>query len=175
MTETRTQIRTYVDSHPGVHFNGLVRSLDLAPGQVQHHVRRLVETGELAREAFYGRTHYYGPAVTAWERAAIALYHRETARNVLDALLEDGEARPAELTEEVGVARSTLEWHVGHLEAEGVVRKERDIRNRVTLVLTRPAATEAVVSRLDTDRVVAVEHGAETGGGGTAERPVDAD
>lgn len=173
MTETRTQIRTYVDSHPGVHFNGLVRSLDLAPGQVQHHVRRLVEAEAVVREEFYGRTHYYSPGLTEWERATVALYHRGTARKVLEALLEDEEARPAALAEDLGVARSTLEWHVGHLEAEGVVEKKRDIRNRVTLVLDRPAATAALLSRLDADAVAAMERNADAAG--TGEAPVDAD
>ncbi|MUV58056.1 winged helix-turn-helix transcriptional regulator [Halogeometricum sp. CBA1124] len=173
MTDTRTQIRTYVDSHPGVHFNGLVRSLDLAPGQVQHHVRRLVDAERLVREEFYGRTHYYPPGLTEWERATVALYHRDTARAILTRLLDDGEARPAALAEELGVARSTLEWHVGHLEEQGVLQKQRDIRNRVTLVLERPAATAAVLARLDAAAVGSAEPKGERPRG--AETAADAD
>ncbi|ADQ65624.1 hypothetical protein C499_08352 [Halogeometricum borinquense DSM 11551] len=173
MTDTRIQIRTYVDSHPGIHFNGLVRSLDLAPGQVQHHVRRLIDSDRLVREEFYGRTHYYPPGLTEWERATVALYHRETARNILTTLLDAEEARPASLAEDLGVARSTLEWHVGHLEEEGIVRKERDIRNRVTLVLERPAATAALLARLDSETVGTAGRDVEHSTG--AETPVDAD
>ncbi|MGM0397617.1 MAG: winged helix-turn-helix transcriptional regulator, partial [Halobacteriota archaeon] len=38
MVETRTRIAEAVRTQPGIHFNGLVRSLDLATGQVQYHL-----------------------------------------------------------------------------------------------------------------------------------------
>ena len=141
MSSTRARVADHVAAHPGVHFNQLVRALDLAPGQVQHHVRRLVDDGRVERAEFYGRTHYYPPAFDAWERGALALFRRETARDVLGYLLERGDARPAEVADAVGVARSTLEWHVDHLVERDAVRKERDARNRVTLTLSRPEAT----------------------------------
>ncbi|MFB6122126.1 MAG: winged helix-turn-helix transcriptional regulator [Haloferacaceae archaeon] len=141
MSETRARLEEYVDDYPGVHFNELVRALDLAPGQVQHHIRRLVDAGAVVREEFYGQTHYYPPEFDAWERGALALFRRETTRDVLGYLLEHGDAKPSEVADAVGIARSTLEWHLDHLTERDVVRKERDLRNRVTLTLARPEAT----------------------------------
>jgi predicted transcriptional regulator len=148
MTETRTQITEYVGSHPGIHFNELVRSLDLAPGQTQHHVRRLVGDGRIRRAEYYGRTHYYPPEFDEWERATLALFRRETARDVLGVLLREGSARPDAVAGELEIARSTLEWHLDHLVEQEIVRKERDIRNRVTLVLERPEETAALLARV---------------------------
>lgn len=141
MSDTRTRIAAHVRGHPGVHFNELVRGTDLAPGQVQYHLRRLLGEGTVTAEKLYGKTHYYPPTFGDWERGTLALVRRETARDVISTLLERGPASPAAVADDVGVARSTLEWHLDHLVEQDVVEKERDSRNRVTLVLVRPDET----------------------------------
>ena len=141
MSETRTRIRIQIIRQPGVHFNELVRTLDIAPGQVQHHVRRLVGDGSVTAESFYGKTHYYPPDFGAWERGTLALFRRETSRDVLGYLLESGSSRPQIIADELGIARSTLEWHVDHLVEQDVVEKERNSQNHVTLVITHPDRT----------------------------------
>jgi predicted transcriptional regulator len=148
MTETRTRIAEQVESRPGVHFNDLVRRSELAPGQVQYHLRDLLSENRLASEHLYGKTHYYPPEYDDWERSALALFRRETARNVLVSLLERETARPATLADDIGIARSTLEWHVGHLVEQDLVEKRRDARNRVTLAPTRPEATARLLAAI---------------------------
>ncbi|MFB6130215.1 MAG: winged helix-turn-helix transcriptional regulator [Salinigranum sp.] len=146
MTETRDRIAAYVRENPGVHFNDLVRDLDLAPGQVQYHLRRLRRGDDVDSEHLYGRTHYYPPAFDEWERRALALVRRETSRDVLGYLLERDEADPESVAEAVGIARSTLEWHLDHLVAESIVEKRYDERGRVTLTLARPEATARLLA-----------------------------
>lgn len=128
MTETRVRIEQAIADIPGIHFNGLVRHLDLAPGQVQYHLRRLHEQGTVVSEQLYGRTQYYPPEYDAFDRAVIALLRRETARDILVYLLDRGRARPDEVTEAIGIARSTLEWHLDHLEPNDLVRKHQTER-----------------------------------------------
>lgn len=137
MTDTRDTIESYVEENPGVHFNELVRSLDLAVGQVQHHVYRLLNTGRLVEEDLYGRSHYYPDEYDAWERRALALLRRETARDIVIYLIHHDEVRPNDVTEDVGIARSTLEWHLDNLVEQDVVEKRRDDRNRVLLSVSR--------------------------------------
>ena len=141
MSETRTRIRIQIFRQPGIHFNELVRTLDIAPGQVQHHVRRLISDDAVNEESFYGRTHYYPPEFDAWERSTLALFRRETSRDVLGYLLESGPSRPQTIADELGIARSTLEWHVDHLAEQDVVKKERSSRNHVTLIVSHPDRT----------------------------------
>jgi predicted transcriptional regulator len=147
VTDTRERIAAHVEARPGVHFRGLVRDLDLAPGQVQYHLRRLVGD-EVVAEALYGRTHYYPPEFSAWERGALALVRRETARDALGYLMAEGPSPPGEVAAGIGVARSTLEWHLDHLEAQGVVEKRRDGR-RVTLALARPDDTADLLAAVE--------------------------
>lgn len=147
MNATRERVAAHVREDPGVHFNALVRALDVAPGQAQHHLRRLVADGRVAEAALYGRTHYYPPEYDDWERRALALLRRETAAGVVAHLLEHGERRPATVAEDVGIARSTLSWHVSRLVEAGVVEKRRD--GALTLALARPEATLCLLDAAD--------------------------
>jgi predicted transcriptional regulator len=141
MSETRARIARHVARNPGVHFSELVRELGFASGQVQYHTRKLVAEGEIEREEAYGKTHYFEPGFDPWERRLLALFRRETTRGVIGYLLEHDGATPSAVADELDIARSTLEWHLDRLIDEDVIRKERDIRNRVTLELTHPERT----------------------------------
>lgn len=149
MTESRTRVRRAVDEVPGIHFNGLVRRLGIAPGQVQHHLRRLVGEGAVERLSLYGRTHYFPSDMAPGDRGALAVCHRETARDVLVYLLEAGPSEPAAAAEALGIARSTLEWHLDHLVEQGLVQKRRRGGNRVELRLVDPEATVELLAEIE--------------------------
>ena len=149
MTETRRRIVDAVRQTPGIHFNGLVRSLDLATGQVQHHVKRLLDEDAIVATDIYGRTHYYPSEFDESERRALALLRRETAREIVAAVFDSEEARPGEIAESLGLARSTLEWHLDHLQEQDLIAKRRDENNQVVLELVRPEWTIEVVKRAD--------------------------
>ncbi len=148
MTHQRERIREYIATNPGQHFNGLARALDLAPGQVQYHLKKLRRQDRIVQERLYGRTHYYAPEYDAWERGAIALLRRETARDILIYLLDEGPSAPGAVAETLDVARSTLEWHLGHLTAQDLVEKRRDRHNHVTLVVSEPEKTVALLDEI---------------------------
>ena len=146
--DTRARIADHVAANPGVHFSELVRALDLAPGQVQYHLRQLRDE-EVVAEDRYGRTHYYPPDCDAFERRAIAVLRRETAADVVATLLRRGPSSPGSVAEDVDIARSTLEFHLDRLTDLGIVAKRRDERGRVTLVLERPEETAAILRTVD--------------------------
>ena len=148
MSDVRHDIRNRVSTDPGIHFNALVRELDLASGQTQYHVRRLLRSGEIVSEELYGRTHYYPTDYDDWDRRALALLRRETCRDVLVYLIEHGPARPDEVADALGIARSTLEWHLDHLLECDLVEKRYGERNRVTLHLASPERTGKLLARV---------------------------
>ena len=157
MTETRERIAAHVRDRPGVHFSGIVRGLDLAPGQVQYHLRRLQRTGRVTETGLFGRTHYYPPGFDPWERRALALLRRETAGDIVASLVVDGPCSPAAVADRLDLARSTLSWHVDRLESSGLVERRRDDRGRVTLSLADRDRTVALLEKVEparTDRVV---------------------
>lgn len=142
---TRQRIAARVRRDPGIHFNELVRELDLAPGQVQYHLRRL--DGVVADDR-YGRTHYFPPEYDARERAALALLRRETAADVVSVLMDDGPLPGGETAERAGIARSTLSWHLDRLVEADLVEKRYD-RGRVVLSLADSARTARLLDRAD--------------------------
>ena len=157
MNDTRDQIRAHVQANAGIHFNQLVRESEFAPGQIQYHVRRLIDADALVREELYGQTHYYPPAYDPWERATLALFRRETAREIIVHLIEHDAARPNEVAAALGIARSTLEWHLARLCEQVIVEKHYDERGRVTLHLAQPERTGrllATVTPTGPDRLI---------------------
>lgn len=159
MTETipKDEITECVERNPGIHFNELVRSVSLATGQVQYHMYRLMDDGELDGADLYGRTHYYPAEYPEENRGAVALLRRETAREIVLHLVEKGESRPEGLADELGIARSTLEWHVGRLQEQGLVEKNHGGDGRVSLTAVDEERTAELLSDISpslSDRLV---------------------
>lgn len=148
MTDHRRRLEHAITTHPGIHFNGLVRELELARGQVQFHLRHLLGEGSIEQASLYGRTHYFPPGVGAFERGALAVLRRETARDIMVILLDEGPTRPAAVSDALGIARSTLAWHVDHLVEQGLVEKDRS-GGRVTLVPTRATETVRLLAAIE--------------------------
>lgn len=149
MSDQRTRIICRISETPGIHFNELVRELNLASGQVQYHIRRLLQDGRVRRYHLYGRTHYYPPEYDEGEQRVLALLRRETARDILLYLIEHGPTAPATVADDLDIARSTLEWQLDRLTEQDLVAKQRDHRNRVTLVLQRPTETARLLAEID--------------------------
>ncbi|MDZ7687459.1 MAG: winged helix-turn-helix transcriptional regulator [Halobacteriales archaeon] len=159
MTETapRDEITECVEKNPGIHFNELVRSVSLATGQVQYHMYSLLEDGEVDDTDLYGRTHYYPAEYPEEDRGAVSLLRRETARQVVLQLVENGECRPEEVSDALGIARSTLEWHVGRLVEQNLVEKRHGDDGRVTVSAVDEERTVEMLSDISpslSDRLV---------------------
>lgn len=142
MTDVRQRVREHVRDNPGVHFNALTRNLDVATGQAQYHLHRLDRQDAVVAERIRGRTHYFTPEYDAWERRTLALYRRDTDRDLVALLLDDGRLPAATLADRLGLARSTVSWHLDSLSDAGVVETSRGARGRVEVSLARPAETD---------------------------------
>lgn len=138
---TRDRIHDHVQANPGTHFNAIVRRLDIASGQAQYHLRRLAADDTIHAESRYGRTHYFTGEFDPWERHAVAVLRRETARDVSSVILAHGPTTPTAVADELGIARSTLEYHLDNLADADLVRKNHDDGGRVTLAAPHPEAT----------------------------------
>ena len=145
MTDTRSRVRSHVESNPGVHFNAVSRNLDIATGQTQYHLRRLLRADRLDSAEICGRTHYFSGGYSTHEQAAIALMRRETTRELV-MLLET--ASPETIAERLELARSTVEWHLSNLVEHDLVEKEYDGRS-VSVRPTRPELLGETLVEID--------------------------
>lgn len=161
MSETRARIQKCVQHNPGVHFNDISRRLDIATGQTQYHLRKLRRDSRIEREDVRGRTHFFPPTYTSWERETIALLRRETTRDIVVLLLNRGAAKPDEVAGRLGLARSTVEWHLANLLEHDVASKhtvpDGDGAERVVVELTEPQDVYRLLREIEprlTDRLV---------------------
>jgi predicted transcriptional regulator len=155
MSDTRDQIRRCVHDIPGIHFSRVSRELDLATGQVQYHLYRLIRADKIVSEEISGQTHYFAPDFDPWERHAIAFLQRETPREIIVRLHANGPTRPKTLASDLDLARSTIAWHVSNLVEHGIV--EKSDATPMTLSLTRTKRTAALLDAVSPslpDRVV---------------------
>ncbi len=160
MSETRARIQQCVHREPGIHFNEISRRLDIATGQSQHHLKRLQRNGRVTREEVCGRTHFYPPTYSTWEREAIALLRRETTREIVAYLLRNDHVYPAVLADQLGIARSTAEWHLSNL-IEYDIAEKRTVTDgstgRTVVTLTKPDAVYRLLREVEpgfTDKLV---------------------
>ena len=156
MSETRTRVMRHVEANPGVHFNAISRELDIATGQTQYHVRKLLREGGVISEQVCGRTHYFADGYSETERAAIALLRRETTREVVFELLRQDGMSPDDLADRVGVVRSTVEWHLSNLLDNDLAEKRYNGRE-VTVHLAEPELLKELLVTVDptvADRLV---------------------
>lgn len=161
MSAARAEIRDRISSEPGIHFNELRRSLDLATGQIQYHTRVLRQENKIVQEDIGGRSHFYLPTYGMWEREAIAMLRRETARGIIIYLLTHEKASPDAICKQLHIARSTFEWHVSNLVDFDIVEKQKrpssDGVQRVEVRLTDPETTYRLLREIEprvTDRLV---------------------
>jgi predicted transcriptional regulator len=146
MNPTRRKIRAQVYATVGIHFNELVRNSAFAVGQIQYHIHRLINDGELNYGEFYGQTHYYPPEYDKRDQIIVALLRRETSYKIVRYLSEHKSSTPSEITDELVIARGTLEYHLDRLIESDLVEKQYDDKARVILRLEDPEETTELIA-----------------------------
>ena len=149
MTQVRKRIHREIRASPGIHFNELVRTLDLAPGQVQYHIKQLISTGSIIPESAWGRTHYYPSGIDSEDRRAIAVVRRETSEALLKTLIETDPCSPMDLADDLDIARSTLEYHLDRMVEVGLVEKVHGLGGEVTVSIVDPDRAELLLSLVE--------------------------
>ena len=150
-------IERCIRENPGMHFSGISRKVGAATGQLQHHLRKLVEDRKVVSEKISGRRHYFPPEFKKNEMKKIAFLRRETKRDVLITLIQLSGGTPQEVADTVGIARSTAEHHIDDLEEVDLVEKrygdgrvylEPNVKEAVELLdVVDPSSLDRAVDR----------------------------
>lgn len=146
---TRRRIHDLVADEPGIHFSELRRRTDTSPGNLDHHLHRMVEEGLLEHHESAGYRCFFLPGAIPDEIAeTLDRVRSPTARRVLAHLASNRATTGAELAEALGRAPSTIAYHVDRLSDAGLVDRE-DSGDRVELTPTERG--RSVVDLLDLD------------------------
>jgi predicted transcriptional regulator len=123
------RVLRYVLAHEGAHFREIQRNLRLATGQADHHLRRLVRVGLLARTRLGGEVHFFPVSRPRAERRPMAALRHPARRTVSRALLDGAPVQLRELVARTGVPESTLLHHLRTLVKAGVVYRAQQGRS----------------------------------------------
>lgn len=138
-SQPRQAILGYVATTPGAHFSKLRDDLTLGTGETQHHVRRLLEKGQLeARRDGEYRRFFRAGQFSSREQVAFGYLRRPTARGIIIELLRTPQATGKELATALDVSRPTISKHAAELADAGFLDREdgyRLVESETLLVL----------------------------------------
>lgn len=134
-TGPRARILRCVLDRPGIHLREVEREAELPLGQVLYHLDRLERMGILvsARDAGF-RRYYPAHDVGRGEKRFLAALRHEVPRRVLLHLLQ-APANHKEIQDTLGLAPSTLSFHLARLLASGVLTRRREGASNVYTLL----------------------------------------
>lgn len=140
---TRAEIARLVTQRPGIHFREIVRTTDWSRGTVEHHLRKLLDTGMIT-ESSRGRYTCYFPRGDVDRRLmdAVAVLKSDGARRVLEAVLDSPGISATEAAAAAGLSRQAAHVHLRRMVAAGLATSRR--RGRTAGAIATPLAEEAL-------------------------------
>lgn len=122
----RADILECVAKTPGAHLRGIERMTGLPLGQVLYHLDRLERMGLVASSRDAGfRRYYLTKDVGRTEKKYLAALRHEVPRRLVVTLLETPGLPHKDLQATLGVAGSTLSFHLERLLASGVLVRQK--------------------------------------------------
>jgi len=141
--ERRDEILNAIRAEPGITFRELARKLGLGLGDLQYHLRKLEDEGEIFSRRVGKRRYIFPQGLEEDAQKLLIAISTETRRKILLRLME-GPLDQKTLSRAVGVSQPTVSYHMGELVKLGIVEAERRGRN----VVYRLSYDPEVVARL---------------------------
>lgn len=128
----RRAVYRHVLQYPGVHLRGVEQQLGISSALASYHLRELEKGGWLRSYDMEGYTRWFpGPrsreaSLGRKERRLLGLLREEATLNIALLLLDRGALTHGELVQELGLAKSTVSYHVAKLERAGLLRRREE-------------------------------------------------
>ncbi|GAB7015376.1 winged helix-turn-helix transcriptional regulator [Methanogenium cariaci] len=121
--DTRQKIYECIRKNPGIHLRGIVKETNVSLGTLRYHINQLCKNHNLAILEGKGHTHYFENSGTYSVSQQNVLKHMRnaTTRNILEVLAANPSATRKDIAESLGIAGSTITWHMKRLEEDGVI------------------------------------------------------
>lgn len=125
----RSRIYACIRDHPGIAPMEIARITGINRGTTRYHLSRLREAGLVSILHRDGRVGYFRSGDYDTAEKVVHLHLRnDLRRQILGLLLEEPGVTQSEVADTIGVARSTVAWHMRRLVADGLVGANRDGR-----------------------------------------------
>jgi predicted transcriptional regulator len=137
--EARRRVYEYVQRFPGLHLREIARGAGMETNHAKYHLRYLEKHGLLSSRREEGYWRFFAKeegsvglreSLAPQEKTVLALLRQPVPLHAILLLLENETASAEELRAKVGVAHSTLLYHMEKLERAGVVASDPAGRER---------------------------------------------
>ena len=118
----RAQVLQLVQAEPGIHFQDMARRLDMGRGNLEHHLRKMLAAGLLTKVQNGGYACYFPKGSTDHKvMQAAPVLRSQGGRAVFDAVRANPGASSRDLAVALGLAPSTVSYHLKRLQDAGLV------------------------------------------------------
>lgn len=161
--DARRRIYQHVLDFPGLHLREIARGLRLDPNHVKYHLEYLEKHDLVSIRREDGYVRYFprvegtvGPrdVLNPDEKRVLAMLRQPVPLHAILILLDRGALSHGELAATLGLAPSTLSYHVRKMEASGLVAGEFLGRERVLSVARPDEVTSLLVRYRPPDELV---------------------
>lgn len=127
--DVRKRVYDAIRRYPGIHVRGLERNVGVSAALVSYHLRKLVEEAFVEAHDQGGYARYYPTSkgksarVTGEDLPLVGLLREGVPLHVALLLLDHGPLTHGELVEKLGVAKSTVSYHLAKLAEVGMVER----------------------------------------------------
>src|SRR2546428_6817051 len=158
---SRVRVKLIVFLSPGVHLRELQRLLGMSFNSTRYLVDKLTKAGEIVRVEEGGYSRLYPSGTSEAERTLFAVVRAETDRKILSSLLTDLILSNKRLSEQTGLAKSTISEHLAELVRMGIVKTLQIDETSLAYELEQPETIPLLLKSLNhslrskaTDRLI---------------------
>lgn len=122
--DARKRLLRLIGEYPGLHLRELAREARLSEALAGYHLGHLVAAGHVVDRAEHGFRRFYpvkGPALSERDLQHLSLLRQPVPLQIVVRLAERSPATHQELTDMLGLAKSTVSYHLAKLQEAGVV------------------------------------------------------
>jgi predicted transcriptional regulator len=138
----RANVYGYIQEHPGTPFSVIAEDNGINRGTLHYHLHILLREGKISERREGGRTTYFenDGKYSPDEKQILSRLRAGTAREICMFIAMRRSATRSEIARRMGIAPSSVSWHLSRLNSSGVVVSEKEGR-KTTYRLTSSAAT----------------------------------
>jgi len=130
--ERREMIYNYIKAHPGEHFRGVQRALNLEVGVIGHHINKL-ERGELIKSRQDGQYRRFYPMDA---KIDVKLILSQIQERILNWIKQNPGVSGSKIASGLGVDSKLINYHVNVLENAGFIYVEKQGREKLCFFTT---------------------------------------
>lgn len=141
------QLYQYLLEHPGIHLRKIARDTRLNLSTLRYRLDQWEKQGlVVSRKEQNLKVYFVADRLSKAEKATSSLLQQKRFRNILVTLLVKAGSTHTELQKELGLKPSTLTKYMKVVEKEGLVRSERDGRQKRYFIEDEDHLTRLLVS-----------------------------